>query len=93
MAPSSLCEGGRVERSETQGDARDWTAGSCSKGRGAWGLLFDGVVSLNFVHPLRALHASPSRGEGEEGGVLCFTLDSRVRGNDGMFAGMTGAGV
>ena len=22
-------------------------------------------------------------------GVLCFSLDSRVRGNDGMFAGMT----
>ncbi len=23
------------------------------------------VVALNFVHPLRALHASPSLGEGE----------------------------
>ena len=37
-------------------------------------------------HPLRAalcLHASPSRGEGEGDGVLCFSLDSRVRGNDG----------
>ncbi len=45
---------------------------------GAWG-----VVALNFVHPLRALHASPSQSEGEEYGVVCFTLGSRVRGNDG----------
>ncbi len=46
---------------------------------------FKGVlgVALNFVHPLRASHASPSLGEGEENGVLCFTLDSRVRWNDG----------
>ncbi len=43
-------------------------------------------VALNFVHPLRAalrLHASPSLGEGEGWGVVCFTLGSRVRGNDG----------
>ena len=45
-----------------------------------------GVV--NFVHPLRAAHASPSLREGEEKGVLCFSLGSRVRGNDGS-AGMT----
>ena len=28
-------------------------------------------------------HASPSLREGEENGELCFSLDSRVRGNDG----------
>ena len=36
-----------------------------------------------FVHPLRAAHASPSLREGEGNGVLCFSLGSRVRGNDG----------
>ena len=44
------------------------------RGRGSW---------FGFVHPLRASHASPSLREGEENGVLCFSLDSRVRGNDG----------
>ena len=31
----------------------------------------------------RFASASPSLREGEENGVLCFSLDSRVRGNDG----------
>ena len=51
-----------------------------------------------FGHPLRASHASPSQSEGEENGVLCFSLVSRVRGNDGVvrgndgwLGGMTGA--
>ena len=47
-------------------------------------LLKEGVYG--FVHPLRAalrLHASPSRGEGEGSGGVCFALVSRVRGNDG----------
>ena len=29
------------------------------------GVLWVGVVALNFEHPLRALHASPSQSEGE----------------------------
>ena len=37
---------------------------------------------MNFGHPLRAAHASPSLCEGEGNGVLCFSLVSRVRGND-----------
>ena len=51
-----------------------------------WG--WSGVV--NFVHPLRAAHASPSQSEGEEKGVLCFALGSRVRGNDGVVRGNDG---
>ena len=39
-------------------------------------------VAVNFGHPLRAAHASPSLCEGEGNGVLCFSLVSRVRGND-----------
>ncbi len=39
--------------------------------------------------PASLRSASPSRGEGEGGGVLCFSLVSRVRGNDGWLAGMT----
>ena len=42
-----------------------------------------GSQEFGFVHPLRASHASPSLREGEENGELCFSLDSRVRGNDG----------
>ena len=38
---------------------------------------------MNFGHPLRALHASPSLREGEEYGVVCFSPGSRGRGNDG----------
>ena len=53
-----------------------------------WG--WSGVV--NFVHPLRAAHASPSLREGEEKGVLCFSLGSRVRGNDGVVRGNDGGG-
>ena len=41
-----------------------------------------------FGHPLRASHASPSQSEGEEKGVLCFSLGSRVRGNDGGGVGL-----
>ena len=51
-----------------------------------WG--WSGVV--NFVHPLHAAHASPSLREGEEKGVLCFFLGSRVRGNDGVARGNDG---
>ncbi len=43
------------------------------RGDGYCGL---GVVALNFGHPLRALHASPSRGEG----VLCTTLPLDAQG-------------
>ncbi len=28
-------------------------------------MLWEGVIAVNFGHPLRALHASPSRSEGE----------------------------
>ena len=45
---------------------------------------------VDFVHPLRAAHASPSLREGEEKGVLCSSLGSRVRGNDGMVRGNDG---
>ena len=46
-------------------------------------------IVVIFGHPLRASHASPSLREGEGNGVLCLSLDSRVRGNDGGVAGMT----
>ena len=46
-------------------------------------------IVVIFGHPLRASHASPSLREGEGNGVLCFSLDSRVRGNDGGVAGIT----
>ena len=49
-----------------------------------WGDAGVGGSWFGFVHPLRSLRsASPSLREEEENGVLCFSLDSRVRGNDG----------
>ncbi len=51
-------------------------------------MLWERGVAVILGHPLRASHASPSLCEGEENGVLCFSLGSRVRGNDVCFAGM-----
>ena len=53
------------------------------------GVVVGGGVAVTFEHPLRASPASPSLREGEENGVLCFSLGSRVRGNDVWLAGMT----
>ena len=73
-----------------------WERVSAANGGGVAGITVRRVndvrIALNFVHPLRAalrLHASPSLREGEGNGVLCFSLDSRVRGNDGGVAGIT----
>ena len=44
-------------------------------------------------HPLRASPASPSLREGEENGVLCCTLDSGFRRNDGGYAQHPCAGM
>ena len=49
------------------------------------------AVMVVFGHPLRASHASPSQSEGDEKGVLCFSLGSRVRGNDGLTRKKPGA--
>ena len=56
-----------------------------------WYARFWSGMMLVFVHPLRAAHASPSLREGEEKGVLCFSLGSRVRGNDGLTREKPGA--
>ena len=50
-----------------------------SKGRCWW---FSGIPCVLRTRPLRSA-------KGRFGGVLCFSLGSRVRGNDGWLAGMT----
>ena len=49
------------------------------RGRSWW---FSGIPCVLRTRPLRSA-------KGRFGGVLCFFLGSRVRGNDGWLAGMT----
>ena len=50
------------------------------------GVVLDGYCGEIRASPASLRSASPSRGEGEGGGVLCFSLVSRVRVNDGWVA-------
>ena len=61
--------------------------GMTDGGLGSWCSELKGWVLVVFGHPLRC--ARVPFGKGRFGGVLCFSLGSRVRGNDVRLAGMT----
>ena len=53
------------------------------RGYGEWGGgVVGGVVAVNFGHPPARCARVPLRGAKGGISVLCFSLDSRVRGND-----------